>query len=116
MVWVLVTIVTAVSVFGAGKKALESGSEQNANSVWVLRPDGSQSCGMKAGQTTEEAGEELKKAGVQLLDSMKGTDGKMHAMMCGMPEGKVNAYLIPEKDLLKAESLGFKRAPSGFGK
>jgi len=89
-------------------------SGNSSRVLWVVRTDGAQSCGMKEGQSIEEVAQELKSAGVKILDSRKGSDGKMHIMVCGAPEGSLNAFLIPEEDLSKVLLLGFQKAPEGF--
>lgn len=78
-------------------------------SVWVQRPDGSKSCEAGSGTTTEKGGEELQKAGVQVLEKGKGDDGRMHAQMCGIETGKLNTYRIKKADLPKALALGYQQ-------
>jgi hypothetical protein len=99
------------TAFGFGR---QMPSVNSSRSLWVVRADGTQSCGMKEGQPIEEAAQELKSVGVNILDARKGSDGKMHIMVCGAPEGSINAFLIAEEDLSKVLPLGFQKAPEGF--
>jgi hypothetical protein len=78
------------------------------DSVWIVRTDGTQSCSPKSGQSLEEGAADLKRARVRVLESHKGSDGKMHMQMCGAPTGGMNAYLIPRDDLALAMSQGYK--------
>ena len=98
--------------FSAKPRELASSAESAAASVWVLRPDGSQSCGEKEGQAIEDARPELERAGVAVLDQWHGSDGLMHILVCGAPSGQVNAFQIRAGDLSKAQAapLGFREA------
>lgn len=99
------------TAWGFGRQATTATSSKVL--VWVVRSDGAQSCGMKAGQSIEEAAQELKSAGVNMVESRKASDGLMHIMVCGASEGTLNAFLIPQEDLSKVLPLGFQKAPAG---
>lgn len=90
--------------------ALSSERQERQDAVWITKADGSKSCEKDSGQSTEQGGEELKKAQVKILESKKGSDGKMRVQMCGVPSGSVNAYKILKADLPKAIALGFKES------
>lgn len=99
-----------VPAFAGGKKqtpAPSQGAPSEAAQVWISRPDGSLSCGMKEAQSLETAAAELEKAGVRVFGSAKGNDGKMRAQMCGLPTGNLNRFKILEADVEKAKGLGF---------
>ncbi len=81
-----------------------------SESVWITRADGSKSCASDTAQSVEQGAQELKAANIQVLASKKGTDGKMHPMMCGAPTGTQNVYQIPASQLAAAIALGFKSA------
>jgi hypothetical protein len=98
-----------VGFLAAGHEVLAFSSAAPGSKVWIVRPDGAQSCGIKSGQSVEEVSEELKKAGVLVHEARKGSDGKMRMQVCGAPAGSVNAFLIEESDLPKAMAIGFKR-------
>ena len=91
--------------------AFSSSPPAKPDSVWVGRPDGALSCEPKSGEAIESGAGELRKAKIQVLDSRKGTDGKMHIQVCGAPKGSLNSYLIPRKELPLALSLGFQEIP-----
>jgi hypothetical protein len=78
-----------------------------ADSVWIARPDGAESCSTSGAQTLEQGAAELRKNKLRVLDSKKDNDGKMRAAMCGLPQGSLNAYLIPRAELAQAIALGF---------
>jgi hypothetical protein len=81
-------------------------------SVWVLRSDGALSCSPDEGVSLIEGAKKLEDAQIPILESRKGSDGKMHIQMCGASKGSTNAFLIPRKDLPKAISIGYQEASS----
>ena len=81
-----------------------------SESVWVGKPDGAQSCGIREGAAMDIDAGELKKAGIPVLESKKGHDGKMHTQVCGAVAGTLNLFRIPKSDSAKAVSLGFNPA------
>jgi hypothetical protein len=94
----------------SGAGATSSTSAPKADQVWVTRGDGAQSCTPGSGQSLDDGANELRKSKVRVLESRKGSDGKMHAQMCGLPSGSTNAYLIPKDDLPQAVALGYVKA------
>jgi len=88
---------------------LSVSSAQNAQ-IWVTRSDGGKSCANETAQSVEKGAEELHAAGIHVTASKKGSDGKMHPMMCGAPTGTQNVYQIPASELPTAIALGFKEA------
>jgi hypothetical protein len=82
----------------------------NGDSVWVMRPDGSQSCSAKSGESLDDGADELKHANIHVLDSKKNASLKMHSQLCGLPTGTSNAYLISRSDLPRALTLGYQQA------
>ena len=99
------------------KEALSTAVQQashaagSAESVWIKRTDGGVSCEQDKAQSVEKGKEELTRAGIQVQDSRKASDGKMHAQMCGAPTGSENRYLVNRSELEKAKALGFSEAP-----
>ena len=65
---------------------------------------------MGAPVSLETMAEELK--GLKVISQVKKSDGKMYAMVCGGPTGKINVYEILATDLVKAEGAGFKELKS----
>jgi hypothetical protein len=86
-----------------------SSSAAGAETVWVSRSDGSQMCSTDSGQSLEKGSEDFKRAHIPVISSQKGSDAKMHAQMCGLPTGHVNAYEINKTDLAKANVLGYQQ-------
>lgn len=80
------------------------------DAIWIERMDGEKSCEHGTAQSLAEGANELKNVGVQVFDSLKGSDGKMRVQMCGTPTGKSNRYRIRKADLEKARSIGFQEA------
>lgn len=83
-------------------------SSKKANdTVWVSRADGSKQCEKGSGQSLETGADELRKAGVEPLESRKGRDGKMHSQMCGASTGATNEYRVTRDAAERAAGLGF---------
>ena len=92
---------------------MSSGPSKDAT-VWVTQPDGAKSCeGEDPAKTLEKVANQLKTAGVQVLEMKKGNDGKMYMQMCGAPTGSLNAFKISKQDLAKAQGLGFQIEVAG---
>jgi hypothetical protein len=105
--------VFSVPAFAMGDKPsapAQGGQTASSDSVWITRPDGSQSCSAKSGESIEEGAEDLKSANIHVLDSKKNASPKIHNQLCGMPTGTSNAYQISRSDLAKALSLGYQQA------
>lgn len=92
---------------GSGETASSSSS---ADSVWVAKPDGSQSCSAGSGQTLDVGAEQLKQANIRVLSSHKMSEAKMHMQLCGIPTGVSNVYEISRADLARALALGYREA------
>jgi hypothetical protein len=115
--WAIVVLVLllAATAFGVSKKkpvdsAAPTASQASVDSVWVQKPDGGQQCAPDSAKPLDAHAEELQRAGVQILQSKKGSDGKMRIQLCGSPSGSQNAYEIRRSDLSKAKALGFEEA------
>lgn len=92
-----------------GVQVASAGGRAPVNpSIWIESPDGSLSCEEKSGESLDASAERLKKAGVKILKSEKGSDGRAHVMMCGAATGRLNRHLISAEDLEKAKKLGFQ--------
>jgi hypothetical protein len=98
---------TPAAAQSPSSSASQAGTATAIEKVWVARADGAESCAPGSGQSLEIGAADLRKLGVRVLDSRKGTDGQMHAQMCGMPTGSTNAYLIPKEDLSRALANDF---------
>jgi hypothetical protein len=97
----------------AGSDAASSSSVSStaaADSVWVGKPDGSQSCSAGSGQTLDMGAEQLKQANIHVLSSHKMSEAKMHMQLCGIPTGVSNVYEISRADLARALALGYREA------
>ncbi|MEK6580436.1 MAG: hypothetical protein AABZ55_14515 [Bdellovibrionota bacterium] len=100
--------------FAFGSKSattVETQGTQSLDTVWILRSDGGKSCSPETAQSIEAGAQELFKAKIRVLNSIKGDDGKMRMQMCGAPTGALNSYMIPRDALPQAIALGFQEAP-----
>ena len=79
--------------------------------IWVWKSDGSKQCQEPAKFTPEDAAEQLRTLGVLVYQSRKGTDGLMHASVCGGATGATVELEIGRVDYQKAVSLGFRSKP-----
>jgi hypothetical protein len=77
--------------------------------IWVVKADGSKSCGAQAGMTPEQSMQELKKAGIKVHQHKAGQDGMMHMMVCGADTGNTVEALIDGENLPGASKLGYRR-------
>ena len=75
--------------------------------TFVYKYDGSQQCGLKKGIPVAEMAKSLKS--IKVFSQENRSDGLMHIQVCGAPTGRANVYEIYTKDLIKAESFGFKK-------
>ena len=82
------------------------------SSVWILRDDGAKFCVTGSGVTLEEGSAELQAAQIVVLESKKGSDGKMHAQVCGGSRGSTNTYLINRDKIKQAVALGYSEVIS----
>ncbi len=88
-------------------KILISSTLAAGANVSVFKYDGSKQCDPKSGTKLTVMKKELK--GIKVYKSFQQSDGNMYASVCGGATGLMNVYEIAEKDLNKAEKLGFKR-------
>ena len=79
----------------------------DSSEVEVFRYDGSLQCGMGNETPLDEMAEALTGAGIEVLDSRKGTDGRAHIAVCGASTGRINVYKIQYSDLPAARQAGY---------
>ena len=116
MEYLLIALLFANAAYGLSSKKEEDRTLSQthiqtvsaAESVWITRPDGAQSCQPGSGTTLEDDAQELKTAQIPVLESKKGSDGMMHIQMCGAPKGSTNSFLIPKDKLAQALTLGYR--------
>ncbi|MBJ6799145.1 hypothetical protein [Geomonas propionica] len=75
--------------------------------VTYYRPLGSLQC-TGGGKTVAEIEHELRKAGITVNRAACGVDGRMHAMVCGAPDGRIAIFEIPAQQAVSAAALGLK--------
>ena len=76
--------------------------------VWVVRPDGSKSCGVKKGITPRAAAQELESSGIRVLKQRTGHDGQMRMLVCGADTGNLVELFIDGQGLPTASKKGFR--------
>ena len=107
--WVIgLSVLAVLSMDAPHSFAVAAKAEE---SVWVTRPDGSESCetGADTAESLEKGRRILRQAKIKVLAAKKGDDGKFHVQVCGAPTGGLSEYLIPKKQLEKALILGFQK-------
>jgi len=109
-VLVLAGLGFGISAWGFSKS--KQTSKEPAEWVWVAKSDGALQCEQNSGIALEVGLAELNHGGVKVAESQKGSDGNMHAQMCGLSGGSLNTYKIEKKYLTKAKALGFSEIPS----
>lgn len=73
----------------------------------VFKPLGSLQCS-GGGQTAQALGRALADAGVPVLATRCGSDGRMYPAMCGAADGRVGIFDIAASDAAAAAKLGFR--------
>lgn len=74
--------------------------------VKYYKPLGSVQC-TDGGKSVGELEQDLLKAGITVTDTTCGTDGNMHAAMCGAPDGRIGIFKIDPAQSSAATALGF---------
>lgn len=100
-------VLIRVWVFGCVLAASCAAATKAPDRIWVARADGALQCEAGSGETPERAAETLKKAGILVYSSRKGSDGQMRIQLCGSPTGTRNEIQIRGRDRAAAEKLGF---------
>lgn len=98
---------------GASPSGAATGSNpislsERAGSFWVVKPDGSKSCGIRKGISPKEAAKDLESVGVPVLRQKLGHDGKVRMMVCGADTGNQIELLIDGKGLPLAGERGYR--------
>ena len=75
-------------------------------SAKVFKSQGSLQC-TGGGTAPELMKDELITAGIDVRSFSCGIDGLAHAAVCGVPDGAINIFDIPQSMLAQAQSLGF---------
>lgn len=76
------------------------------STVWVYKHRGDVQCGTQ-GIPLEVMKKTLTGNYIKVLSSCRSGDGLLHAAVCGLPAGSINAYEIAADSLQEAISLGF---------
>jgi hypothetical protein len=104
----MITLLICTTPSSASTTKTAPQKDQKTEAVWISRPDGALSCSAELGQSLSDGEKELKNANIPVIESRKGSDGKMHIQMCGASQGTMNTFLIPKSHLKKAMTLGYQ--------
>jgi len=75
-------------------------------SVSVAKHRGTIQC-YPGGSSLQELQLQLVAAGIRVLSSSCGGDGRAYPAMCGAPTGEIGVFGVPESQVLSALDLGF---------
>jgi hypothetical protein len=78
----------------------------------VFKPAGTRQCEAGAAAAPEALLQPLEAAGVRVLGRACGNDGRMHAMVCGGPDGRIVIFDIAPADAQAAAKLGYRPLPA----
>ena len=108
-------ILLALLLAGSTATPSHAFSKKSADDLaWVQRPDGSLKCKPDTARSLEVDAKELELKNIKIYNQKKTTDHKMHAQLCGLPTGAVNAFQIRRSNLPLAVSAGFGDMPAKF--
>jgi hypothetical protein len=93
-----------LAALAAAASACASGP---AAQLSVYKPIGSRQC-EGGGTTPESMARELATAGVKVIAATCGSDGRMHAAMCGAPDGRLAIFEIDAEHAAAAAKAGFQ--------
>ena len=102
----IIVILLSCLISSSCLSAAVSKISQNTEDVYKL--DISIQCKPNSGITLHDMKQELINAGIDVISSRKGSDGKMRMTVCGSSTGKINIYKINKKDVEKAGQIGFQ--------
>jgi len=83
----------------------------SGSTVFIYKLDGTRHCMPDTEASTDEMALELSAAGMAILSSRKGYDGREGVALCGEPTGQINIYEISGSDLGAALGMGFTQLP-----
>jgi len=96
-----ITLVTLISTLHTTGCAHE-------NTIEIYKSDESKQCAYNSGIPLNKMERTLKANGIKVVSSRKGKDGLIYTTVCGANTGTINIYIIPEKQMNKAKSIGFQ--------
>ena len=82
--------------------------------VRMFKSQGSVQCS-GGGTSVAALAQQLQAAGVEVISSSRGTDGRMRIAMCGAADGRIGIFEVPARNADAAAALGFaplSRLPS----
>lgn len=79
----------------------------SGETVMVEHNRGSLQCGSR-GTPPEQMQLRLQQAGIAVVRSACGQDGRASVAMCGAADGQLNLFEIPARQLEQAQALGFR--------
>lgn len=86
--------------------AADDQAQPRGPAVEVYRSTGSRQC-EEGGATPEQLRAQLEAAGVRVLSTTCGSDGRMYPSVCGAPDGRIVIFGISPNQLEAATDAGF---------
>jgi hypothetical protein len=93
---------------------IHSANTLSVHTLFIYKLDGTKHCVPYAGVSVDAMALELSGAGIKVISSRKGYDGREGIAICGEPTGQINIYEIISSDLALALSMGFKQLPENW--
>ena len=97
--FILLGVISSLAACGGGGDATIS-------AVSVYKYAGSVQC-TGGGNSLSEMGSQLTAAGIPVISSTCGTDGKVYAAVCGGSDGRIGIFEIAEHHSQAASAVGF---------
>ena len=90
----------------ASASCVSANSPSSQTTVRVFKSTGSVQCA-EGGTDLSTFARQLEQAGLKVLSSACGSDGRMRAAMCGAPDGRVAIFELSSADAQASSQLGF---------
>ncbi len=97
----------SISMFPALEEKKIQKLEPVKGRVWIYKPDGSKSCGIKKGESLEREKRILKRLGLRIFKARTRHDGKMRVLVCGADTGNLFEFQIDGRGLPIAGRQGY---------
>ena len=90
----------------ASASCVSANSPSSQTTVRVFKSTGSVQCA-EGGTDLSTFARQLEAAGLKVISSACGSDGRMRAAMCGAPDGRVAIFELSNADAQSSSKLGF---------
>ena len=90
----------------ASASCVSANAPSSQTTVRVFKSMGSVQCA-EGGTDLSTFARQLEEAGLKVISSACGSDGRMRAAMCGAPDGRLAIFELPSADAQLSAKLGF---------